>query len=66
MAFNSFMKLFTPKDRVFYSLFEEVADSVGKMGKLMKEVVAEPDFDKRAAIISQVENQEHRPRGARL
>ncbi len=59
MAFNSFMKLFTPKDRVFYSLFEEVADSVGKMGKLMKEVVAEPDFDKRAAIISQVENQEH-------
>src|SRR5450755_809017 len=59
MAFNSFMKLFTPKDRVFYSLFEEVADSVGKMGKLMKEVVAEPDFDKRAAIISQVEDQEH-------
>jgi hypothetical protein len=29
------------------------------MGKLMKEVVAEPDFDKRAAIISQVEDQEH-------
>src|SRR6202012_4750222 len=37
----------------------EVADSVGRMGKLMKEVVAEPDFDKRAAIISQVEDQEH-------
>jgi len=59
MAFNSFIQLFTPKDRVFYSLFEEVADSVGRMGKLMKEVVAEPDFDKRAAIISQVEDQEH-------
>ena len=59
MAFNSFLQLFTPKDRVFYSLFEEVADSVGRMGKLMKEVVAEPDFDKRAAIISQVEDQEH-------
>src|ERR1700732_2258533 len=59
MAFSSFLRLFTPKDRVFYSLFEEVADSVGKMGKLMKEVVAEPDFDKRAAIISQVEDQEH-------
>ena len=53
------MKLFMPKDRIFYSLFEEVADGVGKMGKLMKEVVAEPDFDKRAAIISQVEDQEH-------
>src|SRR5262249_32823759 len=59
MALNSLMKIFMPKDKVFYSLFEEVADSVARMGKLMKEVVAEPDFDKRAAIISQVENQEH-------
>ncbi len=59
MAFSSFLQLFTPKDRVFYSLFEQVADSVGRMGKLMKEVVAEPDFDKRAALIAQVEDQEH-------
>ena len=59
MALNSIMKIFMPKDRIFYSLFEEVADGVAKMGKLMKEVVAEPDFDKRAAIISQVEDQEH-------
>ncbi len=59
MALNSIMKIFMPKDRVFYSLFEEVADTVAKMGKMMKEVVAEPDFDKRAAIISQIEDQEH-------
>lgn len=59
MAFKSFLQLFTPKDRVFYSLFEQVADSVGRMGKLMKEVVAEPDYNKRAAVISQVEDQEH-------
>lgn len=48
-----------PKDRVFYSLFEEVADNVSMMGRLMKEIVKEPDFDKRAAIISKVEDQEH-------
>lgn len=59
MAFQSFLQLFTPKDRVFYSLFEQVADGVARMGKLMKEVVAEPDADKRAAITSQVEDQEH-------
>ena len=47
------MKIFMPKDRVFYSLFEEVAENVAKMGKLMKEVVTEPDFDKRAASDSQ-------------
>ena len=59
MALNSIMKIFMPKDRIFYSLFEEVADGVANMGKLMKDVVAEPDIDKRAALISQTEDQEH-------
>jgi predicted phosphate transport protein (TIGR00153 family) len=48
-----------PKDRVFYSLFEEVAATVSQMGKLLKVVVAEPDFDKRAAHISKLEDMEH-------
>jgi len=59
MGLNSFMKFFMPKDRVFYTLFEEVADNVSKMGKTLKEVVTEPDFDKRAAIISRIEDLEH-------
>ncbi|HMH32119.1 MAG TPA: DUF47 family protein [Puia sp.] len=59
MALNSIMKIFMPKDRIFYSLFEEVADGVAKMGKLMKEVVGEVDPDKRAALGSQIEDQEH-------
>ncbi len=59
MGLNSMMKLFTPKDRVFYSLFEEVADTVALMGRLMKDVTTEPDFDKRAALIAQIEDQEH-------
>ncbi len=56
---NSFLKIFMPKDRVFYSLFEEVAATVAEMGRLMKDVVAEPDFDKRAALISRMEDLEH-------
>jgi uncharacterized protein len=59
MALNSIRKIFMPKDKVFYSLFEEVADNVSKMGKTLKEVVSEPDFDKRAALIARVEDQEH-------
>src|SRR5687768_9575236 len=59
MGLNSIMKIFMPKDKIFYSLFEEVALTVAKMGKAMKEVVAEPDFDKRAAIISRMEDLEH-------
>jgi uncharacterized protein Yka (UPF0111/DUF47 family) len=58
-GFNSIIQLFMPKDKVFYSLFEEVADSVARMGVLLKEVVSEPDFDKRAVLISQLEVQEH-------
>ena len=59
MALNNIMKLFMPKDRIFYSLFEEVADGVTKMGRLLKNVVSEPDIDKRAALASLVEDQEH-------
>lgn len=58
-GFHAIIQLFLPKDKVFYSLFEEVADSVALMGELLKEVVSEPDFDKRAALILQLESQEH-------
>lgn len=59
MGLNSIMKIFMPKDRVFYTLFEQVADTMAKMGKLLKEVVKEPDFDRRAGLISQIEDLEH-------
>lgn len=53
------MKLFMPKERVFYSLFEEVAENVDSMGKLLNGVVHEDDYDRRASMILQLENQEH-------
>jgi len=48
-----------PKNKIFYELFEKVADNVAKMGVLLKSVVAEPDFDKRAVMITQLEDMEH-------
>lgn len=48
-----------PKNKVFYELFEKVADNVAKMGSLLRDVVAESDFDKRGTIITQVEDLEH-------
>ena len=59
MGLNSIMKIFMPKDKIFYSLFEQVAETVAKMGQMMKQVVKEPDFDKRTAIIAQIEDLEH-------
>ncbi len=59
MGFTSFMKIFMPKDRIFYSLFEEVAVTVAQMGKMLKEMVSEADPDKRAAINLKIEDMEH-------
>lgn len=59
MALNTFLKIFMPKNKIFYDLFEKVAGNVAKMGSLLKDVVAEPDFDKRAALITQLEDLEH-------
>jgi uncharacterized protein len=59
MAMNSILKIFLPKDRVFFQLFESVAGELVKMGEKMKQVVNEPDFDKRAALIKEIEDMEH-------
>jgi len=44
---------------VFYQLFEVVAEELVKMGVALKEVVNEPDFEKRAALIKKIEDMEH-------
>lgn len=59
MGANSFLKIFLPKDRVFYGLFEEVSDKVLEMAKILMAVVEEQDFNKRAALITQIEHLEH-------
>jgi uncharacterized protein len=56
---NSFLQIFMPKNRIFFELFEKVADNGRTMGTLLKDVICEPDFDKRASIISQIEDLEH-------
>ena len=58
MAFN-IMKIFLPKDRVFFQLFEDVADTVYKMGNKLRDVVHETDFEKRGSLIKEIEDMEH-------
>ena len=60
MGLNSFGKLFMPKNKVFYELFEQVANNVAEMGIVLKQVINEPDFDQRAPIINKLEDLEHR------
>ena len=56
---NSILKIFLPKDRVFYQLFESVSSSLVIMGEKLKDVVNEPDFEKRGQLIKDLENMEH-------
>lgn len=56
---NSFLQIFMPKNRVFFELFEKVADNGKQMGTVLKDVICEADFDKRAKLISQIEDLEH-------
>ena len=59
MAANSFLKLFLPKDRIFYNLFEQVSERVMEMGRVLRDLVDEPDYDKRQALVSKIEDLEH-------
>ena len=60
MAFDSILKFFLPKDRVFYSLFEEVATTLVVMGDTFKKAIAEEDLSKRDVILKSLEELEHR------
>lgn len=59
MGLNSFLKIFTPKNKIFFELFEKMAENGAEMASKLKDVVAEPDFDKRASLITRIEDLEH-------
>lgn len=59
MWFNSILKLFLPKDEIFFQLFESVSQTVNEMAVKLKQVVHEKDFDKRTIIIKEIEDLEH-------
>lgn len=53
------LKFFQPKDKVFFNLFEQVANEVMVMAQRLREMVNEPDVNKRMAIAKQIEDLEH-------
>jgi uncharacterized protein Yka (UPF0111/DUF47 family) len=59
MGSASLLKFFLPKDKVFFQLFESVAETVMQMANKLKEVVKEPDFELRAVYIKEIEDMEH-------
>lgn len=60
MAFASIMKIFLPKDRVFYGLFEEVSSNLTQMSEIFATAIAERDPSKRMVILKGLEEWEHK------
>ena len=59
MSLNSILKIFSPKNTVFFNLFESIGTNVSDIGSILAQVVNEPDFDKRASLIKKMEDLEH-------
>lgn len=60
MGLASFVKIFMPKDRVFYGLFEEVANNLKEMSALFRAALQENDASKRGAMLKGLEEWEHK------
>ncbi|GAB3424038.1 DUF47 domain-containing protein [Niabella aquatica] len=59
MGLNSILKIFTPASTTFYELFEKIAENVSKSGSLLKQVINEPDYDKRSKLVQDLTDLEH-------
>lgn len=59
MFLNDLVKNFLPKDKVFFTLFENMGKNVASMGKLLDEMVGNSNVDERAAIAAKIEDLEH-------
>jgi uncharacterized protein len=60
MAFSSIIKFFLPKDRIFYSLFEEVSSTLIQMGDTFLKAMSENDISKREQLLKSLEDLEHK------
>lgn len=60
MSLSSFLKMFTPKDRVFYGLFEEATGNLKQMSEVLIEAMAEQDRTRRDTLLRSLDDLEHK------
>ncbi len=59
MSFNSIVKKFLPKDKVFYNLFEKVAANLVSMSETFQHAMDTEDYATRIKLLEQLEHGEH-------
>ena len=60
MSLKSILNFFQPKDKTFYSLFEQVTSTLAQMGATFHEAMHETDYQKRVALLKSLEDLEHK------
>lgn len=60
MALGSILKIFLPKDKVFYNLFEKVATNLVQMSNIFTNAINEKDLSKRDVLLKKLEEMEHK------
>src|SRR5690606_17296528 len=60
MGFNSIVKALQPKNKIFYTLFENVALNLTDMGEKFKSAMAEADIEARNQLLKKMEDGEHK------
>ncbi len=59
MAINNIIRIFLPKDRVFYDIFENIVANLKEMGSIFKKALNETDAEKRTTLLKSLEDKEH-------
>lgn len=60
MGLNSIIKAFLPKDKVFYSIFEQIGTNLKEMGAAFRAAIEETDVTKRTQMLRALEDGEHK------
>lgn len=60
MGFNSIVKALQPKNKIFYTLFENIALNLTDMGEKFKTAMWEPDLQTRNKLLKNLEDGEHK------
>lgn len=59
MPINNIIRIFLPKDKIFYDIFENIAANLRQMGSTFKKAMNETDEIKRKSLLASIEDGEH-------
>lgn len=60
MSVNNLIRIFLPKDKIFYDIFENIAANLKEMGSTLKKALNETDPTKRSNLLKSIEDGEHK------